>query len=229
MKSIIQYIINLFLSFFNSLSVNGKQKVESDFRDIQVQKKLTPLLTAFDIITSHPKGDQKQVNIIGFRDDSKPDAWNDKFIITVNNDLIQVIGTTDPGTYYTDSKSLHEDGEFHLLEGYWRRMWQPGLHRGQYEALVHRGTEVEGWRGSNKNKLYIKTEHINHHHGDDRIKNVGTMSAGCQVQLHKGIFFDIIKNIKQTGQKSFDYFLTLMKNYPVDKFGKLKSGKWYYH
>jgi len=175
-------------------------------------------------------GEIKPVNIVGFRDESNPDMWNDLIVINIGNKIIVCNATTDPGKYYTENP-LHEGGAAHLINGYYSEIWVNGLHRGKYDALVQRGKKIKVWRDKNKNyknddnNEYIKLSGINLHHGNSK-KTIERASAGCQVIRLKKIFFDIIENIKQTGQRAFDYLLTDIENCPPEIMN-LKKNKWY--
>ena len=86
-----------------------------------------------------------------FEDDSKPynlnygafrdmgGQWNDIFFVfwkyKGNWNLIQWMGTTDPGAYYL-KHPLNVKGTAILSEGQHRGLFKLGKHRGKYAALV---------------------------------------------------------------------------------------------
>ena len=93
-------------------------------------------------------------------------------------------GSTQPGAYYT-MKPLNPQGCANIYPGSYRA-WKVGLHRGQYEALVQRGT-IKLTR--DKNKDFRREgdavevgdyEGVNQHHAANA-GEVGPHSAGCLV------------------------------------------------
>src|SRR3990167_3517947 len=158
--SFLNLILKWFGTFFNSLSV---------------QDTAVPTKNIFDAIADLLKNNtatKKIINIIGFRDESKPNTWNDLILFNVDNKIIICTATTDPGEFYTN-KPLDKSGCAHLPDGYYDNIWKLGLHRGEYEALIHDGKIIRVWRDSNKNfmddegNLYEKSSAINLHHGND--------------------------------------------------------------
>lgn len=93
--------------------------------------------------------------------------------------------TTQPGARYT-LKPINASGAAIIDLGY-QEVWQPGLHRGQYRALIQTGGAVRVWR--DRAKTYTRGQGmqtgwfgINRHHGGDAPRtDIGSHSAGCLV------------------------------------------------
>lgn len=94
--------------------------------------------------------------------------------------------TTQPGARYT-LRPLNPEGAAIIDLGY-QECWQPGLHRGNYPALIQTGAECRVWR--DRLKAYARGQGhtatgwygINQHHGADADRSdIGGHSAGCLV------------------------------------------------
>lgn len=127
--------------------------------------------------------------------------------------------TTDPGTYWLKNP-MHQQGTAMLYPGQYRGVYQIGLHRGKYKALVQTGGKVKVMRDYNRNaildfyngKLDEGSFGINIH----RAKKTGITyevenhSAGCQV-FQKAAEFDFFMQLCQKHKKfygnSFTYTL----------------------
>jgi len=144
-----------------------------------------------------------------FEDDSKPynlnygairdmgGQWNDLFYIIWKYkgkwNLIQWMGTTDPGAYYLKNP-LNAKGTAILPEGQHRGLFKRGLHKGQYPALVQ-AREVMVYRDADQdetpevNDRQVKDlgyHGLNSHraHTEAEVRVIGKYSAGCQVTLN---------------------------------------------
>ncbi len=125
----------------------------------------------------------------GKRNANTPGLFNDVRMVFdyVNGEprlLGSWTGSTQPGAYYT-MKPLNPGGCANIFPGQYRA-WKVGLHRGQYEALVQRGT-IKLTR--DKNKDFRREgdavevgdyEGVNQHHAANA-SEVGPHSAGCLV------------------------------------------------
>jgi len=137
------------------------------------------------------------VNLGAIRnDDVTVDEFNDILFLTYIDDfgrpnVLTIKGTTKPGAYWLGQKMGNKNGTFVLAEGYYKRCFVEGLHRGIYQCLVQAGMGIfEGYRDNNKNgiidyqgKLYDDVTGLNFHTTsfiNDKEK-VGAYSAGCQV------------------------------------------------
>lgn len=93
--------------------------------------------------------------------------------------------TTAPGPRYT-LKPINPSGAAIIDLGY-QACWQPGLHRGAYQALVQTGGACRVWR--DRAKTYKRGQGmqtgwfgINRHHGGNASRtDIGGHSAGCLV------------------------------------------------
>lgn len=134
------------------------------------------------------------LNLAAFRDLSNPDSWNDVLIYYYwNNENELNIGfiegfTTDPGVQYLKSP-INSKGTAILAEGWHRRLWTLGKHKG-YEAL-QQYSPCKVYRDGNKDEKFdlnpSRTEDgmfgINLHRANvnSLAKVVGPHSAGCCV------------------------------------------------
>lgn len=127
------------------------------------------------------------LNLVGVRNSNRQSGTMDDTFIVAYNDgngpkMAVFPITTDPSPRYLE-KPINPKGTAILAPGHYPRMWQPGLHRGKYRALVQRGpcTVI---RDANRDRILdfdaAKRETgyfgINLHHG----KGIAA-SAGCQV------------------------------------------------
>lgn len=133
----------------------------------------------------------RNINLIGIRKDNKlSNEFDDKLVV-----VIQLNGqtkiktfenfTTDPGAYYTKEKLLNKDGAAIMKPGQYRGLWQIGLHRGKYKALVQVGKCVVYRDGDKDEEIDAVLEDegrfgINMHHAYDS-EQINRYSAGCQV------------------------------------------------
>lgn len=231
--NIFKFLLNKLESFFNSLNFKPDD-LKPKKPIINNREKFNPVLLLHKLI-KHNGGRIRKVNIIGFRDPDKPDKWNDYFIINVDNQIMVTRGTTEPSQHYVNEKTrLHPDGAAYMIEGYYEDLWEIGLHRGQYEALVHRGKKIKIKRVISYYPLtfadgkYEKTSGINKHHGNNKRKTIGLQGGGCQVDRLEKVFFYYLETIKMSGQKTFDYLLTSIDNF-YPEFKKLKRNRWHYY
>lgn len=133
------------------------------------------------------------LNIIGIRNHITKnvitDFFDDTLIVVCNvNGSPQLHSwpiTTDPGL----KGSIHyknKKGVARLVEGQYRGVYQIGLHKGQYRALVQRGP-VTVWRDVNKDTIYDEVRKdtgefgINIHKAGNNSRVVSNWSEGCQV------------------------------------------------
>lgn len=131
---------------------------------------------------------------------NRQNAFDDLHVIyTFKNDkpvmLFKAEATTQPGARYT-LRPINPEGAAIVDLGY-QECWQPGLHRGNYPALIQTGAAIRIWRDRSKsyarggaNKLTSGWFGINQHHGSDAPRSdIGGHSAGClvtrSVQAHQ--------------------------------------------
>lgn len=141
-------------------------------------------------------GKPHHLNIVAVRShSSRFDNFDDTlYLIYRNEDGKQVAHqykiTTDPGSYYSKTKLLNEDGVAILVPGQYVDTYLLGKHRGKYEALVQRGGKVKVWRDGNRDdqldragRIYEGWYGINIHRAraQGTTSRVGSYSAGCQV------------------------------------------------
>lgn len=167
--------------------------------------------------------DQYLLNIAAFRDLSNPDSWNDVLVYFYwdkNNDLeVSVVEgfTTDPGIQYLKNP-VDSRGTAILCEGWHRRLWKLGLHKG-YEAL-QQYSSCKVYRDNNRNEVFDLNPSkitdgvfgINLHRANvnSLAKVVGPQSAGCLVirdirDYNK--FMDAVHTCYNHGQRYFSLAL----------------------
>ena len=165
------------------------------------------------------------VNIIGVRSSSRIAGRYDDTLHVVFKDSqhnwvdLTFIITTDAGLFYLENPSKPV-GTAILVAGQYRGVYQIGLHRGQYEALVQRGGKVKVYRDNNRDSILDHDEEtqvegyfgINiHRSGTTReATNVHRWSAGCQVFCNAedfDIFMAICRKSSKLYGNSFTYTL----------------------
>jgi len=165
------------------------------------------------------------LNLIGVRStNQEPNKFCDQIHIIYKSQNVwkheKYPFTSLPGSYWLKNPSrvlgtaiLKHDSQF-------RSVWQLGLHRGKYEALIQTGNEITVWRDGNKD---LKADFdgpeetgyfgINLHRASEHreSENVDRWSAGCQVLANPTHFARLISLCKMqiaAGQGSkFSYTL----------------------
>ena len=175
-----------------------------------------------------------EIILIGIRDNNmeKPDEIKDLLGFWTPQELQLFKGTTSPGVPATKDKSYrNKQGTFHLDEGYHKKIWCFGTHKG-YEALVNDGNyclPTKGWRDANYDFKYDASDlkvkgyfGINFHRMHPTIiaSIIGKYSAGCQVIQDAKNFEYIKKTLKNTEmfksnkKVAFDYILFKKEDFP---------------
>lgn len=162
------------------------------------------------------------LNLIGVRAPSRrPGLFDDRLLVAFRQAgqpiVFSMALTTDPGASYL-STPINSDGAAILKPGQYRGMWEIGLHRSKYSALVQRGV-CTVYRDTNRDDTLDdgpseQTGHfgINLHHARDVgiTTDVGNWSAGCQV-LADHEEFDLVMALAELAAvrygKSFTYTL----------------------
>jgi hypothetical protein len=137
-----------------------------------------------------------ELNIVGVRSPSTaPNKFDDAIFVFYKNENKNWVyhafpATTDPGTYWLRQPS-EPQGTGILAEGQYEGVYQIGLHRGKYIALVQRLGTVTVIRDYNRDAILDfnngtrQTGYfgINIHHANSEgvTKKVDRYSAGCQV------------------------------------------------
>lgn len=164
------------------------------------------------------------LNLVGIRDLSQPNTFNDTLIYYYwdkNGSLISKEVkkfTTDPGVNSL-TKPVNYKGCAILCEGWHRKIWVKGKHKGQYDAFVQYAP-VKVYRDNNKDSTFDLDPHsieegvfgINLHRANANAEStiVGGWSAGCQVVANPDDFNDLLKVRDQAikaGQAYFSYML----------------------
>ena len=169
---------------------------------------------------------QRKGHVI-FEDDRKPynlnygvirdmgGQWNDLFFLFWKYkgkwNLIQWMGTSDPGAYYLKNP-LNVLGTAILPAGQHRGLFKRGLHKGAYKALVQarpvmvyrdadkdetpeindRQVKDTGWHGINSHRA----------HQDFEVRTIGKYGGGCQVTLNPDEY-DVVDRV---WDKGFEYW-----------------------
>lgn len=129
------------------------------------------------------------VDLDGTPNANRKNAFDDLHVIwTVKNGVPTLIDkaecTTQPGARYT-LRPINKDGAA-IAELGWHNVWKPGLHRGQYPALIQTGDAI--WVDRDPDKSYARDGKnrqrgwfgINQHHANNAPRSdIGTHSAGC--------------------------------------------------
>lgn len=175
------------------------------------------------------------INLFGIRNDKNVNKFNDTLIVYWYDDkkVIHTYSpskgfTTDPG-FKSLTSPVSSKGCAILKEGWYRRLWAKGLHKGKYSALVqanpctvYRDNDKDKELDMNKSKTDTGMFGINMHRANENAVsiNVEGWSAGCQVWASPGefsYFMSLINKAFQKGQKYFSYFLTNNKLFDPNK------------
>ena len=134
--------------------------------------------------------------------------------------------TTDPGTHWVENV-MRKEGVAVLKPGQYRGAYQIDKHRGNYDALCQRGSEVTVYRDNNKDEFYDLSDDntqtgyfgINIHRATARAGKTSTQvdkwSAGCQVIASNDdwkTFIDICYKAKDVWGNNFTYTLIESKD-----------------
>lgn len=159
------------------------------------------------------------INIVGFRDESSVNSFNDLFTVSwkykgIENCLVFHC-TTDPGLYYLNNP-INVNGTAIMVYGQQKGIWGNGLHKNKYPALVQI-KEVSVYRDRNKDGK-IDTNSpvqkgwfgINCHRAleNSLTEEVNKFSAGCQVFAHGSdhdLFMKITEESALHWGNSFSY------------------------
>ena len=164
------------------------------------------------------------LNIVGIRDISSVDKFNDTLIYYYHDKDGKIIATevsgfsTDPGLPNL-VKPVNVKGCAILVEGWHDKLWMKGLHRGKYPALVqYSSTRV--YRDNDKDTVLELDPAtidsgkfgINFHRASQwRVEPVvGLYSAGCQVVQNPNEFnkfMNAVDTAIKNGQQYFSYML----------------------
>jgi hypothetical protein len=166
------------------------------------------------------------LNIIGVRKaNGTPNAFDDTlYCIYKVNGVWQVKQwkiTTDPGLYWLNNPMNRMGTAAVVADRQYRSLWQIGLHKGSYKALVQ-ANDVSVHRDTNKDSKVdydpgnIQTGHfgINCHRATENKGGsirVDKWSAGCQVFADPDDFAEFLsicdKQVSQRGWTKFTYTL----------------------
>lgn len=153
------------------------------------------------------------LNLVGVRStSSRFDHFDDRLVLVYRDDSGKQVAaeypiTTDPGSYYTQTRLLNEAGVAILIPGQYRDTYLLGKHQGRYEALVQRGGKVKIWRDPSRTdelnrsgRVYEGWFGINIHRArtSGTTARVGSHSAGCQVFQRADDFAFVISLAKKS-------------------------------
>ena len=167
------------------------------------------------------------LNIVGIRDLSNPNTWNDTCVYFRFNEkgeieIREILEfTTDPGIDNLQ-KPVSPQGCAILRRGYHKNLWQIGLHQGKYEAL-RQATPTHVHRDGNRDAKHdlvgddFGVFGINFHRASSQklVPVVGLYSAGCQVVRNINDFSKFMQwanQAKKAGQKFFSYTLLTVED-----------------
>lgn len=149
------------------------------------------------------EGDEFDLNLFGLRHPDFGNVFNDLMGCAYKSGgewgLRLWKATTDPGRHYLQ-QPMNSGGTAIMRPGQHRSLWQLGLHRKSYEALVQTGAEVEIWRDVDKDSLFdFDTSKIskgyfgiNGHKAGTHSTVVNKWSAGCQVHANLASFEEMM-------------------------------------
>lgn len=158
------------------------------------------------------------VNIVGIRTADKTD-WNqfdDELLLVYKDDFdhwkIKTYSiTTIPGVSILQNP-VNTKGTAVVVPGQYPGVWEIGLHKGKYKALVQTGNQIEVYRY--KDGKIVGREFgyfgINCHKAGSHSVEVGGWSAGCQVfqmESEFNSFFHIIEKSAALYGPRFTYTL----------------------
>jgi len=153
------------------------------------------------------------LNLIGIRTkDATTNTFNDYLVCLFKQKgewvLLQFAATTDPGLYYLENP-LNVSGCAIVKPGQYSGLWQLGLHRNAYKALVQK-KPVTVYRDNNGDGvLDFKNEQTGHfgincHRAQKAQESnlVHRWSAGCQV-FADGFDFEIFMAVCEKSAKAY--------------------------
>ncbi len=178
-----------------------------------------------------------ELNIVGIRADSTiPNRFDDEIHVFFKNNANQWIhyifpATTDPGTYWLENP-MNPQGTAILMQGQYIGVYQIGLHRGKYYALVQRkpitvlrdydrNAILDFYNGRKETGMFG----VNIHHAsvNGTTKTVDNYSAGCQVFANINdfnLFMQLCEKHKQLYGNNFTY--TLIDKRAIEREQKRK-------
>jgi len=153
------------------------------------------------------------LNIFGVRAlDPNTNTFNDWLCVLFTGDdharYVRVFpGTTDPGTHWLKFP-MNPAGTAIVAEGYYRKLWTLGLHRGK-PGLRQLG-DVKVWRDRDKDHLaeiggafQIGWFAINMHRAGRFSQLIGRWSAGCQVFQKKADLLQMLDYVRDQGAHGY--------------------------
>lgn len=176
------------------------------------------------------------INLFGIRDEGNVNKFNDTLVVYWfdENKNVHVYSptkgfTTDPG-FKSLVSPVSASGCAILKEGWYRKLWSKGLHKGKYSALVQVNA-CTVFRDNDRDKVLDMIDvptntglfGINMHRANEHAVsvNVENWSAGCQVWASPGeysYFMQLINKANSKGQKYFSYFLVNKKSFESGGF-----------
>ena len=161
------------------------------------------------------------LNLVGIRSATKvPNLFNDQLWVFWHDKGNWVPKgfplTTDPGLYWLEHPE-NINGTAIVKPGQYLNIWEIGLHKGQYEALVQVGpcTVIRDYNRDDKLDYNSGREEsgvfgINLHHAGDGSQTVDKWSAGCQVLQNLSDYYqlrEIWRQARNVWGNSFSYTL----------------------
>ena len=165
-----------------------------------------------------------ELNIVGIRSDTTlPNRFDDEIHVFFKNNSGKWIhyifpATTDPGTYWLQNP-MSPQGTAILKQGQYKAVYEIGLNRGKYYALVQskpvtvlrdydRNAILDFWNGKPETGMFG----INIHRAsvNGTTKSVDSYSAGCQVFANINdfnLFMQLCEKHKQLYGNTFTYTL----------------------
>ena len=167
------------------------------------------------------------LNIVGIRTkESNANEFDDRICVVFRDELGWITRTwpctTDPGQYWRDNPS-NVLGTAILVPGQYRGVYKIGKHRGQYAALVQRGSAVRVYRDAHKDEILDHDPEsieegyfgINIHKAGQNSTQVNKWSAGCQVFANQDDFEEFMSICYAARNKWGDGFSYTLIDEPV--------------
>lgn len=162
------------------------------------------------------------LNLIGIRSaDQVANTFNDYLAVAWRFDgiphCLTFPATTDPGIFWREHPA-NVSGTAIVVPGQYLGLWEIGLHRGQYPALVQRGP-IRVYRDNNRDRVLDQDAPIdaglfgiNCHRAsaNGESRQVDKWSAGCQVLAHPkdfALLMALCERAAENWGRSFTYTL----------------------
>lgn len=205
--------------------------------NLEMMKKKEDLLSALKWWYIKNNWTPSEFNLTGIRweQDMNKDVYNDILVAWTDKEIIPVVGTTDPGVYYTKNR-MNPKGCAHVKEGFYPKLWRLWYHNNSKPKYRHRAWVQEGnisiWQDNDEDFKYTEGKDNNskgvfgiNYHADvygSKLNDhyIGYASAGCQVvenkdDLNKQISLFETTDMYKKGNQLVSYGLINSKDFEL--------------